>query len=40
MIIFLFPATLKSNTEFFCEDLIDISELPLEEESVGQSETR
>ena len=40
MIIFTFSANVKSNAEVYSEDLIDISELPLNETNIGQSESR
>ena len=38
VIIFMFSANVKSNTEISSEKFIDISELPVDEESIDQSD--
>ena len=40
VIIFMFSANDKSNTEISSEKFIDISELPVDEESIDQSDAR
>ena len=40
VIIFMFSAAIESNTDISSEEFINISELPLDEESVGQSGAR
>ena len=40
VIIFMFSANVKSNTEISSEKFIDISELPVDEESIDQSDAR